>query len=159
MAIAALVAVLIFGPTLHTRATVTSTAGVADLVVDTNPGKTHTPAKLGDMTPAQKRKFRAFVRLLALRAYLDWLWHFTHEPYDWYAIAQCETGGNWNVTGPRYSTGLGMMNQAIRENSPPEVAARELAGTATVVEIVLTAREIARKHGIHSWGCGKALYP
>lgn len=79
--------------------------------------------------------------------------------YDWQAIANCETGGNWNVTGSVYSTGLGIMNQAIRENSPPDVAARELAGSASVAEITATAESIAAKHGIHSWGCGKKLYP
>lgn len=79
--------------------------------------------------------------------------------WDWYAIAQCETGGDWNMTGSVYSTGLGMMDEAIRENSSPDVADRELSGTATVAEIIATAESIAAKHGIHSWGCGQKLYP
>ena len=73
--------------------------------------------------------------------------------YDWDAVARCETGGNWNMTGSYYSTGLGMMNQAIRENSPPDVAQRELSGTASVNEIKQTAETIAARHGIQSWGC------
>jgi len=96
------------------------------------------------------------MRLVAVKRYLDAVWTFTHTPYDWPAIANCETGGNWNVTGSYYSTGLGMMNAAIIENSPPDVAQRELSGTATVLEIVATARQIEAKHGIHSWGCWRA---
>lgn len=108
---------------------------------------------------AERRAFHRFILGLQLRAYLDAIWQFTHVPYDWYAIADCETGRDWNVTGSLYSTGLGMMNEAIRENSPPDVAARELTGTATILEIVGTARTIATRHGIHSWGCGRKLYP
>lgn len=111
------------------------------------------------LTEGQRLAFHRWILMLRVRAYLEWVFTFTHTPFDWYAIAACETGGNWNVTGSRYSTGLGMENEAIRENSVPAVAARELAGTATIIEIVGTARSIESKHGIHAWGCGRKLYP
>lgn len=114
-------------------------------------------------TPAKRRAFAALIRALRahdqLARYLLGVWVFTHTPIDWYAMANCETGGNWNVTGTQYSTGLGMLNQAIIENSPPDVAARELAGRASILEIVGTGRTIASWAGIHAWGCGRKLWP
>ena len=92
-------------------------------------------------TPAQQALFAAFVKAQP------------HWTYNWDAVAQCETGSDWNMTGSYYSTGLGMMNQAITENSPPDVAQRELSGTASVNEIKETAETIAARHGIRSWGC------
>lgn len=121
------------------------------------PPKSH-PTKTA-LTTTQRQALHRWILHLHLRAYLTAVWNYTHNPYDWYAIANCETGGNWNMTGSYYSTGLGIMNQAIRENSPPAVAAREMAGTATVLEIVATGRRIEERFGIHAWGCGKSLYP
>jgi hypothetical protein len=89
--------------------------------------------------------------LLAFRRWLAGIRPVEH--YNWDAVARCETGGAWNVTGSFYSTGLGMMNAAIRENSPPDVALRELTGRASRAEIVSTAEQIAARHGIRSWGC------
>lgn len=80
------------------------------------------------------------------------------QPYDWSAVARCETGGDWSMVGSVYSTGLGMMNEAIVEHSRPAVAAAELDGTATVLQIETTADAIAAAHGIRSWGCWAAAY-
>lgn len=82
-------------------------------------------------------------------------WH-NRAHYDWDAVAACETGSQWQMTGATFSTGLGIMNAAIAENSPPDAAARELAGTASQAEIVATAESIAARHGIRSWGCWRA---
>lgn len=83
----------------------------------------------------------------------------TPSGYDWDAIARCETGQNWHMTGSRYSSGLGVMNQAVRENAPPDVAARILDGTASREEQIVMAETLEAKHGIHSWACGQKLYP
>lgn len=78
---------------------------------------------------------------------------------DWDAIANCETGGNWSMHGSYYSTGLGVMNQAVRENSSADAAARMLAGTSNREEEIAMAVRLREKHGLQSWGCGKQLYP
>lgn len=94
-----------------------------------------------------------------MRQWVLALWQWSHVPIDWFAIASCETGGNWSMTGATYSTGLGMLNEAVEENSTPDVARLELEGRATVWEQIATAKRIADRFGIHAWGCGKRLYP
>lgn len=103
------------------------------------------------LTPKQRAAFRRWIVGYWYRRWLAGLAALEH--YNWDAVARCETGGRWNMTGSVYSTGLGMMNQAIRENASPASAARQLAGVASRAEIVATAERIAARHGIDSWGC------
>ena len=81
------------------------------------------------------------------------------QHYDWNAIAQCETGGDWTMHGSTYSSALGIMNQAVRENASADVAARVLTGTATRDEQIAIAERMAARFGIHAWACGQKLYP
>lgn len=78
---------------------------------------------------------------------------------DWDAIAMCETGADWTMHGPRYSSALGVMNQAVREHAPPDVAQRILSGTATRDEQIAMAESVRAELGIHAWACGRKLYP
>lgn len=79
--------------------------------------------------------------------------------YDWQAMAVCETGGNWQMHGPRYSGGLGFMNAAWEQWGGLEFAGN--AGDASPAEQVIVAERIVAgtDKGIHSWGCGFKLYP
>lgn len=112
------------------------------------------PARLTRSVAALSRaQRRAFHRLIVHLWFARWLAGLPVEHYNWNALAQCETGGDWHMHGSYYSTGLGMMNAAIRENASPESAARQLSGSAPRSEIVATAEQIAARHGIRSWGC------
>lgn len=62
-----------------------------------------------------------------------------------------ETGGNWHMTGANYSTALGIMNQAVRENASADVAARVFAGTASRAEQIAIAESIVAKFGFRAW--------
>jgi len=75
---------------------------------------------------------------------------------DWACVALAETGANYTMHGSAYSSAYGVMNQAVRENSSPDVAARILAGTASPGEQLTMAQSIAAKHGIHAWAAGTA---
>lgn len=76
--------------------------------------------------------------------------------YNWDALAVCETGDDWTAHGSRYSSALGILNQAVYENATEEVAARILNGTASREEQIAVAESIAAKHGIRSWSCWEA---
>lgn len=117
------------------------------------------PARHRGPSPADVAKFRDAYRRAQLHQFVLAVWAWSHVPIDWFAIAGCETGGDWHVTGSTYSTGEGMLNDAIRENSPPDVAARELAGMSSVWEIIGTAKRVEARFGVHAWGCGRKLYP
>ena len=117
-----------------------------------------TPARQHRPTSAQIARFRQAYRHAQLERFLTALYTWSHVPVDWFAVATCETGGDWHVTGSTYSTGLGMMNAAITENSPPDIARAELNGTSTVWDIIATAKRIDARFGIHAWGCGRKLY-
>lgn len=104
-------------------------------------------------------KFREAYHRAQVRQFVLALWQWSHVPIDWFAVAGCETGGDWSMTGGVYSTGLGMLNAAIDENSPPDVALLEREGRASVWQIIGTAKRIEQRFGIHAWGCGRKLYP
>jgi hypothetical protein len=70
---------------------------------------------------------------------------------NWTCIAEAETGGDWTMHGSNYSTALGILNQAVRENATPEVAARVFAGTASRAEQIAIGESIVRKFGIRAW--------
>lgn len=103
------------------------------------------------LTAAQRAAFRRWIRAVVLARWLDAL-RIAHENrYDWECISIAETGGDWTAHGPSYSSALGVMNQAVRENSPPDVAARILAGTASRAEQITMASRIADRFGIDAW--------
>lgn len=124
----------------------------------------------GTMAVALRRSERAFLLALAhsqvqQRASIadpdsstPWPVSLAKEPtsYNWPALAICETGANTSMHGPVYSSMYGVMDEAVRENSPPDVAERILNGTASVAEQTAMAESVAAKHGIHSWGCWRS---
>lgn len=70
---------------------------------------------------------------------------------DWDCVAVAETGADFGMHGSSYSSAYGVMNQAVRENAPPDVAARILAGSASKPEQLAMAQSIAARHGIDAW--------
>lgn len=73
------------------------------------------------------------------------------EVWDWNCVALHETGGDWTAHGPSYSSALGIMDAAIRENASPDVAARVLAGTATRAEQIAIGEQIVDRFGVNAW--------
>jgi hypothetical protein len=74
--------------------------------------------------------------------------------FDWDCVATAETGGDYTAHGPSYSSAYGVMNEAVRENAPVDVAARILRGSASPSEQLAMAQSIAAKHGIRAWAPG-----
>ncbi len=70
---------------------------------------------------------------------------------DWSCVAMRETGADYSMHGSSYSSAFGVMNQAVRENSPPDVAERILAGTASESEQLAMAQSIEARFGIDAW--------
>lgn len=70
---------------------------------------------------------------------------------DWNSIAQCETGGNWQMSGPIYSGGLGFANTTWSGYGGSQYAAN--AGSASKYEQMLVAENVYAKHGLSGWGC------
>jgi hypothetical protein len=75
----------------------------------------------------------------------------TGDGVDWDCVAVAETGADYTMHGSAYSSAYGVMDQAVRENAPPDVADRILAGTATKEEQLAMAQSIARKFGLQAW--------
>lgn len=69
----------------------------------------------------------------------------------WDRLAQCETGGNWGMTGSTYSGGIGFLNAAWNEWGGLEFAA--LAGHATREEQIIIGERILAGVGPSAWGC------
>lgn len=101
--------------------------------------------------PKQRQAFRRLLIHLAFEAWLRGLrtWH-----YDWDCIALAETGENWQMHGSSYSSGIGVMNQAVRENATADVADRVFAGRASKAEQVAIGERIAARFGIRAWAAG-----
>lgn len=106
--------------------------------------------QLLNLTPRQRVAFIAWTHHAALQAWFDAV---AAAKYDWPALARCETGSDVHAHGSRYSSMYGVLNQAVRENSPPDVAARILAGRASVAEQTRMAITLEHRHGIRSWAC------
>lgn len=102
-------------------------------------------------TPAQRDAWRRWNAQLVLQQWFDAVY--------WFPIARCETGANWQMHGSRYSTGLGIMNAAVRENASPDDAALLLSGRAPISLQIELAKRIERRFGVHAWACGRQLYP
>lgn len=56
--------------------------------------------------------------------------------------------------GSAYSSAYGVMNEAVRENSSPAVAARILTGRATPAEQLRMAERIEARFGVRAWAEG-----
>jgi len=69
----------------------------------------------------------------------------------WDRMAQCETGGDWSMVGPRYSGGLGFYNGTWDSFGGREFAAR--AGQATREQQIVVANRVANDVGLSGWGC------
>lgn len=76
----------------------------------------------------------------------------TTSSWDWNCVAVAETGGDWTAHGSAYSSALGVMNEAVRENATPDVAARILSGTASRQEQIDMAQRIYDRFGPTAWG-------
>ncbi len=72
------------------------------------------------------------------------------DGYNWRALAMCETGQNWHMHGPVYSTAFGIMDGA------QEMTPAALNGTASPDEQVRIAIAVKRRAGIRAWGCWRA---
>ena len=112
------------------------------------PARTQSVSARLVLNPRQRLVYIRWLRHLAFSRWLEGLpkWH-----YDWDCFAIAETGGDWTMHGSSYSTGLGIMNQAVRENATSEVAARALAGRASKAEQIAIGERIAARFGIRAW--------
>ncbi|MBJ7282537.1 MAG: transglycosylase family protein [Acidimicrobiia bacterium] len=70
---------------------------------------------------------------------------------DWDGIAYCETEGNWSMSGPRYSGGVGFYNGTWEGFGGEEFAAN--AGSATRTEQIVVAERVHDAFGLSGWGC------
>jgi hypothetical protein len=88
----------------------------------------------------------------------------------WDAMARCETGGDWNMTGSRYSGGVGFYNGTWDAWGGREFA--PLAGQASREEQIVVANRVATQGwitpsggyvkpvGYSGWGCVSSVgYP
>lgn len=70
---------------------------------------------------------------------------------DWDGIAQCETGGNWQMSGSTYSGGLGFANTTWSGFGGGEFASN--AGSASREEQIVVAERVHARYGLSGWGC------
>lgn len=76
----------------------------------------------------------------------------TTTSWDWDCVARAETGGNWQAHGSEYSSALGILNQAVREDAQTSAEAqRILTGTASRDEQVQVAEVILGRFGRTAW--------
>ncbi len=79
---------------------------------------------------------------------LDW--------YDWDRLAECESGGQWDIQGSRYGGGLQILGSTWRNFGGTEFA--DLPGQATREQQIVVARAIAEAGGWRQWpSCAKRL--
>lgn len=91
------------------------------------------------------------------------------DPSYWDRMARCETGGNWSMTGPSYSGGVGFYNKTWDAWGGREFA--DKAGNATREQQIIVANRVATQGwqgpkffvepvGYSGWGCVKTIgYP
>lgn len=76
----------------------------------------------------------------------------------WDRMAACETGGDWGMTGSRFSGGVGFYNGTWDSFGGREFA--PLAGQASRAEQIIVANRVAADVGLTGWGCLKVVgYP
>ena len=73
----------------------------------------------------------------------------------WDAIAACETQGNWSMSGPSFSGGVGFSNAAWDSFGGREFAPN--AGMATREQQIVVAERIRAAAGYGAWGCAKRV--
>jgi hypothetical protein len=73
----------------------------------------------------------------------------------WDRMAQCETGGNWEHSGPTWSGGLGIYRGTWREAGGTDFA--PLPRDASREEQIIVAERIRARHGWTAWGCARAI--
>lgn len=73
----------------------------------------------------------------------------------WDALAHCETGGNWQMRGSRYSGGLGFYNGTWNGYGGLEYASN--AGLASREQQIAVGRNVQARHGWSAWGCARTL--
>ena len=76
----------------------------------------------------------------------------TATSIDWHCVAVAETGADFTMHGPVYSTAYGVVNSVVTEYASPAVAARVFAGTATEAEQTDIVARFAADHGTGGWG-------
>lgn len=91
---------------------------------------------------AQWREQQAYAALIATAG---------RTGVDWDGIAYCETEGNWSMSGPRYSGGVGFYNGTWKQFGGQEFAAN--AGSATRAEQIVVAERVHDAFGLSGWGC------
>lgn len=74
--------------------------------------------------------------------------------YPWDRIATCETGANFKLAGSNYSTAYGILDQAVSENAPRDVALLILTGKSQPVVQLRLAERLATRFGITAWARG-----
>jgi len=70
---------------------------------------------------------------------------------DWDGIAECETGGNWQMQGSTYSGGVGFANTTWSGFGGREFAPN--AGMASREEQIVVAERVYARYGLSGWGC------
>lgn len=69
----------------------------------------------------------------------------------WDRLAQCETGGRWNMRGARFSGGLGFYNGTWDSFGGREFASN--AGLASRDQQIVVAERVRARFGYTGWGC------
>jgi len=77
-----------------------------------------------------------------------------HTGVNWDGIAACETGGNWSMSGSRFSGGLGFANTTWRGFGGGQFASN--AGSATREQQIIVAERVYARYGLSGWGCRRA---
>jgi hypothetical protein len=77
-----------------------------------------------------------------------------HTGVNWDGIAECETGGNWSMTGSTFSGGLGFANTTWRGFGGGQFASN--AGYATREQQIVVAERVYARYGLSGWGCRRA---
>ena len=71
---------------------------------------------------------------------------------EWQNVAVCEVGGNWSMTGPRYS-GIGFSNATWNSYGGTQFA--PLAGQATVIEQIVIGMKVTGGRVPDQNGCSR----
>lgn len=80
---------------------------------------------------------------------------------NWDGIAQCETGGNWSMSGSSFSGGVGFANgtwsSAMHGNwawkGLQDLGYSDNAGGATREQQIVVAERVYDEFGLSGWGC------
>ena len=70
---------------------------------------------------------------------------------NWDGIAACETQGNWQMQGPRFSGGVGFYNGTWNAFGGRQFAPN--AGLATREQQIVVAERVYDEFGLSGWGC------